>query len=436
VTIPKGEDGEQVVCTACPLVCDDIVLRAGGDASAGPQSCFERACAKGVAWLSRTWQGPHDAEAIVDGAVAGRDEAVRLAAQRLAGSHRVLVTGCQDATLETVAAAADLAESLQAAFDVAALELAMLCGPVTARVGRVTADFEELRDRADCVLLFTDPTHSHPRFVERFLPPACGRGRRKVFVLGAEPADSRRPGWTNVKVPLGQAAEAAIVLQLMLEQRLTDKPPPNRQWFPAARQGLEHLLTEVVEACLEAGCVGVVSGGDRTAATGLASMAISRLVIMLAHRKPAFEIPLSTGASGAGPATAAAVSTWRYGAAGAVAMADRDGGPLAPAEADACRLISRGEVDGLVVVGQPPEAVLQAMAGFDGLVVAVGGETLPQRPPHVWIGTAATAIASDGHLLRDDGRLVTLRAVRGSLQPAATTVLAAIRGLLPPRETP
>lgn len=438
MTIPKGEHDEQVVCTACPLVCEDIVLRAGGKASAGSQPRFERACDRGVAWLSRAWQGPHDPEAMVDGAAAHLDEAVRLAAKRLACSRRVLVTGCHDATLQTTAAAADLAESLQAAFDVAAPESAMLCGPVAARVGRVTADFEELRDRADCVLLWIDPTHSHPRFVERFLPPACGRGHRRVFVIGAEPVDRGLPGWTDVKVPLGQAAEAATVLRLMLEERLTGQPPPSRQELPAARRGLEQLFTEteVVEACLEAVCVGVVSGGDQTAATGLASMAISQLVIMLAHRKPAFEIPLSAGASGAGPATAAAVSTWRFGAAGTVAVADRDGGTLSPAEADACRLIERGEVDGLVVVGQPPEAVLQAMAGFDGLFVAVGGETLPQRSPQVWIGTTPTAIASDGQLLRDDGRLIRLRSVRCSSRPTAATVLAAIRAYLPLMEMP
>ncbi len=432
-----ADNGERLVCTACPLVCDDILLRAGGDGASSPQPVFEQACATGGAWLANAWKGQEAGEAVVDGAATSRSQAERLAAERLAACRRVLVTGLQDVTLETVKAAGDLAEALQAAFDAGPTEAASLSGPVAARIGRVTADFEELRDRADCVLLWCgDVTHSHPRFIERFLQPACANGERKVFVIGADPAVAADPGWPHVRIPQDQAAEAAITLQLMLQEQMAGSTPLSPERLPASRQLLEPQLSVVAKACLQAGCVGVVSGGCQADATGMVSAAISRLVIALAHRQPAFEIPLSRGASGAGPATAAAVSTWRYGAAGAVAIADRDGGTLAPAEADACRLIERREVDGLVVVGQPPQAVLLAMAGFDGLLVAVGGEAAPQRPPQVWIGTAPTAITTDGQLLRDDGRLVTLRAVRASRRPAAATVLAAIRAHLPSKDAP
>lgn len=432
-----AEKSERVVCTGCPLVCDDILLRAGVDVAAGPQPVFEQACAVGQAWLSLAWDGQRAAEAAVDGAEGGGREAERTAAARLADCRRVLVTGCQDATLETVTAAADLAEQLGAAFDAGSAEAAQICGPVAARIGRVTADFEELRDRADCVLLWcTTPADSHPRFIERFLLPPCANGGRKVFVIGADAAVAADHGWTHVPIPQDQAAEAAGTLQQMLDERLADGAAGSLHRMPASRQMLEPLLGEVADACCGAGCVGVVSGGSAADSTGLTAAAVSRLVIALAHRKPAFEVPLSSGTSGAGPATAAAVSTWRYAAAGAVAVANRDGGTRAPAEADACRLIERGEVDGVVVVGQPPEAVRKAMAGFDGLVVAVGGEAVPERPQQVWIGTAATALVTDGQLLRDDGRLVALQAVRVSSRPAAATVLAAIRGQLPSRESP
>jgi formylmethanofuran dehydrogenase subunit B len=435
--VPAADNGERLVCTACPLVCDDILLRAGGNPATGPQPFFERACVSGAAWLAKAWEVNRAAEAVVDGADVRAAFAMPLAAERLAACRRVLVTGLQDAALETVTAAADLAEALQAAFDAGSPEAAMLSGPVAARIGRVTADFEELRDRADCVLLWCiDPRESHPRFIERFLEPDSAKGERKVFVIGAEVEDGADRGWRHVAVPRDQAAEAAVTLQSMLQERLAGNTPPSPERMPAGRQPLEQLLASVAEACLEAGCVGVVSGGSEADATGTAAAAISRLVILLAHQKPAFEIPLSCGASGAGPATATAVSTWRYGAAGAVAVADRNGGTQAPAEADACRLIERGEVDGVVVVGQPPAAVRKALAGFEGVVVAVGGEAGKQWPPQVWIGTAATAIATEGQLLRDDGRLVTLRAVRASARPAAATVLAAIRAHLPRREMP
>ena len=54
--------------------------------------------------------------------------------------------------------------------------------------------------------------------------------------------------------------------------------------------------------------------------------------------------------------------TWRYGAPGAVARADRSGGAFLPAEADACRLILRGEVDAVLAVGPLLPSVEAALA--------------------------------------------------------------------------
>jgi hypothetical protein len=59
---------------------------------------------------------------------------------------------------------------------------------------------------------------------------------------------------------------------------------------------------------------------------------------------------------------AAAVCTWRYGAAGAIARADRGGAEFRPAECDAARLVARGEVDCVVAVGTLAEHVEAALA--------------------------------------------------------------------------
>ena len=430
-----ADGGERVVCTGCPLLCDDIMLRAEGNEASGPQPLFERACAVGAAWLSQACDSQPATAAIVDGEPVGSAAAILQAAERLADCRRVLVTGCQDATLETVAAAASIAERLGGGFDAGAADAAMLGGPLAARVGRVTADFEELRDRADCVLLWqTDPSQTHPRFIERFLEPAPATGGRRVFVVGAEVAEAASHGWTSVAIPQSQAAEAAVSLQLMLARRAagTAEQPPRE--LPPRGHELEALLAEVAAACRAAACVGVVTGGVAEDATGLAAAAVSRLVRALAHTKPAFEIPLAASSRGAGPAAAAAVCTWRFGAAGAVALANRDGGRLAPAEADACRLISRHDVDGVLVVGEPPAAAAAALAGFDGLVVAVGGAAPALRGAQIWIDTAPTSLATNGQLLRDDGRLVTLHAVRPTARPAAAAVIEAIGGHLASEE--
>ena len=91
------------------------------------------------------------------------------------------------------------------------------------------------------------------------------------------------------------------------------------------------------------------------------------LVRTIAHRKPAFEIPLV----GLGSKPAANVLTWRYGAAGAIAKVDRAGGRFLPGEASAVRLIERGEIDCVVVVGGLAASVAEALRERKGSVSVI-----------------------------------------------------------------
>ncbi|MDA0970011.1 MAG: hypothetical protein O3A60_06185, partial [Planctomycetota bacterium] len=83
-----AEGGERVVCTGCPLLCDDIVLRAEGTDAAGPQPFFEHACAAGEAWLVQASARQPAAAAVVDGEPVDAAEAILQAATRLAACRR------------------------------------------------------------------------------------------------------------------------------------------------------------------------------------------------------------------------------------------------------------------------------------------------------------------------------------------------------------
>jgi thiamine monophosphate synthase len=76
-----------------------------------------------------------------------------------------------------------------------------------------------------------------------------------------------------------------------------------------------------------------------------------------------------------------AVCTWRYGAAGAIEVADRRGGRFRPAEGDAVRLISRHEIDCVVVIGSPTAEVAQAIerAGTGIAVVRIAADAADVR---------------------------------------------------------
>lgn len=256
-------------------------------------------------------------------------------ASTLAVARRVLLTGLEGASVEAARAACDLAEALGSAVDFGATDLDRPAGPTIARAGSVTADTAEMRDRADCVLLWgCDPAASHPA-IAALLPQ-----RAALVRMPPTPATS---------------VAAARLLQHLV-----------RGGEPPAATG------PVIDACLaaravieKATCVAIVTDGSADL-LGLEAWAVTHLVREIAHVKPAFEVHLRAGDQAAATATC----TWRYGAAGAIARADRDGSRFLPGEASARRLVERGEVDCVLAIGVVADRVEEAIARRgDGLAI-------------------------------------------------------------------
>lgn len=265
-------------------------------------------------------------------------------ARQLVAARRVLVTGLHGVSAAVVVAACDLAEAIGAAIDAGDPEMARPAGPTIARVGEITADREELRDRADLVIFwFCDPQGIDPTFIKRFVtsPLSPPLARRTLAVGPTALAGAEM----HVSLPREAAVDAARMVQHLLHGRHT-----------ADREPLTTPCAAIAEVIERATCVAIVT--DHSAdALGLEPWSVVHLVRTIAHQTPAFEIPLSGGES----KPAADVLTWRYGAAGAIAKADRAGGRFLPSEAAAARLIERGEVDRVVVVGGLAPAVAAAL---------------------------------------------------------------------------
>ena len=398
----NGIFSARCTCTACSLLCDDILITADG---------VEQACGHGretihAALANDERPGAQPAEASENNAPLDRMTANARAAEMLLSARRVLVTGLANATLEANTAACDLAETLVAAVDAGLPESARAAGPTIARAGEVTAAFEELRDRADLVIFWCcDPTKSHPRFIERFVaPPLAGGRQRQTIAIG--PDSVMADASTHRHLPLARdlAVEAARWLQMRIAGRhstLTDTP-------------LSATCVAVEEAMQSADCVAIITG-DTDDSVGLEAWSIVHLVRTIAHEKHAFQIPLGAGlaAGGANVAGTSAVCTWRYGAAGAIARADRMGSLFLPGESDARRLISRGEVDAVVVLGRLSNPLEQAIADRGDAVSLVrisDDATMPRKPTghSIHIRCASLTIATTGTMLREDGCRVVL----------------------------
>jgi formylmethanofuran dehydrogenase subunit B len=280
-------------------------------------------------------------------------------AAALVTARRLLVTGFAAAPVETAALACDLAEALGAAVDPGDIDCGQVAGPTIARIGTVTADPGELRDRADLVVFWFCPTAEADAFRAAFVTPAIATGRtRRVLAVG--PTAAAPEG--HVAVPRDDAFDLARVLHAAAAGIACPSPA-----------ALTIACDTLRAACTAAGCIAFVTHRDDP--TGLESWSLTGLVRALAHHQPAFEVPLATGAG-----AAAAVCTWRYGAAGAIARADRDGAVFLPAECDAVRLIARGEVDAVVAAGPLPDAVEAAIAaqGQTLTVIRADDQSLPR----------------------------------------------------------
>jgi formylmethanofuran dehydrogenase subunit B len=399
----SGIDSQRCTCTVCPLLCDDILIAANG---------VERACDHGgktirEALATDIRPAAPPPEASENGAPLDRAAAMMRAATMLVSARRVLVTGLANATLEAITAACDLAETLGAAVDAGLPESARAAGPTIARAGEVTAVFEELRDRADLVIFWCcDPTKSHPRFIERFVAPPLADGRqRQTIAIGS--GGVMPDAVTHRHLPL--ARDLAVELARCLHLRIAGRHAPDTLDGPLASDS-----SQLLDAIRSATCVAIVTG-DADDSVGLEGWSIVHLVRTIAHEKQAFQIPLGAGiaAGGVNGAGAAAACTWRYGAAGAIARADRMGSLFLPGESDARRLISRGEVDAVVAIGQLSSPLEQAIADRGDAVSLVrisDAVEMKQRPAGrtIQLCCSSLTIATIGTMLREDGRRVVL----------------------------
>ncbi|MFM7035704.1 MAG: hypothetical protein ACKOYJ_11095 [Planctomycetia bacterium] len=299
-------------------------------------------------------------------------------AAALTGARRVLVTGFGGLPATVMTTVCDLAEASGAAIDPGTVEMARPAGPTIARAGEVTADREELRDRADLVIFwFCNPSEVEPEFIERFLtPPPRPPLRRRTLAVGPHGVIPPGPGHSHLLLDRDSAIDAARIMRHML---LHGSHVP-------AESAIAAPCAAVVGAIEAASCVVVVTDHEADL-LGLEPWSIIHLIRTIAHRIPAFEIPLASRETLA----AQAVLTWRYGAAGAIDKANRFGGTFLPSEASAAHLIERCEVDCVVAVGGLSPAVEQALKARKEAITVI---RVDEATPHETASALGSMLAA------------------------------------------
>ncbi len=417
---------EDVVCTGCGCLCDDIAVYVQGDRILEARNACPIGAAKFLGY--RPEPGP---ACLVDGMPAPFDEGVERAARLLADARYPVIFGLADVTSEAQRAAVSLADRIGACIDSAVRDRESSVQAALQSIGEVTCTLGEVRNRADLVIVWrTDPIESHPRLFSRyaldpvgtFLPG--GRGDRYCAIVNVRESRSvQEVADQFIAIKEEGEAEAlwilrALALGISLDPAAVESATGARL---ATWEGLMDRMKAARYGALFYEAGHSVNGRRLSIPHAIHSLvrdmnALTRFVAM----------PLGGPGNLAG---ARNVLTWRTGYPSAVNLA-RGHPRHGPREFSAEMVLRRQHADAaLIVSGDPTSGLTEAACEHLGRIpcIVLGSEgPIATRNPAVFFRTAVFGISTPGTVYRMDGVPLPLRGVLASAAPSPEGVLRAI----------
>ncbi len=209
---------ENVACTVCGCVCDDLRITVDG----GRVTKAEGSCPLSEAWfLGQDERQPPVAE--IEGRPASVEAGILHAAEILVASRSPLIYGLSRSSTDGQRAAVALADQIGATIDTTA----SLCHAPSVialqQAGESTCTLGEVKNRSDLVIFWgSNPVKSHPRHFERYAvyPPGQfvpgGRANRFVVVADVKPTASTETADMFLQVEPGQDFEALWTLRSLV----------------------------------------------------------------------------------------------------------------------------------------------------------------------------------------------------------------------------
>ena len=185
---------DDVVCTSCGCLCDDIELEIEGERIIEAHNACPLGRDRFLGY--RAGAGP---ACLIDGQPATFEEGIEQAARILSEARNPLIFGLGETTTEAQRAAVSLGDWIGACVDVPSSEGAGATIEALQSVGEVTCTLGEIKNRADLIVVWrADPLESHPRLFERYaLEPAGsfipgGRSDRYCVIVDDRETESVR----------------------------------------------------------------------------------------------------------------------------------------------------------------------------------------------------------------------------------------------------
>lgn len=214
-TVPRGDGAvsvnhanteviEDVACTMCGCVCDDLRLTVSGSRIAA----VSPGCSLAEPWLlGRTTDSA--AAARVNGQEVTFDRAIEHSVDLLLASASPLIYGLSSSSTPGQRSAVHLADVLGACIDTTASTCHAPSIVALQGVGESTCSLGEIRNRSDLVIYWgSNPLKSHPRHMERFVDAPgqhvpAGRAGRHVVVVDVKRTETAERADTFIKLNPG-----------------------------------------------------------------------------------------------------------------------------------------------------------------------------------------------------------------------------------------
>jgi formylmethanofuran dehydrogenase subunit B len=418
---------EDVACTVCGCVCDDLRLTFFGQ---------RLTSAEGACKLARPWfeSLSHVAErpvARIEGQPAALAEAIEHAADILRRGKAPLIWGLSRSSTAGQRAAVLLAERIGATVDTTA---SVCHGPsimAIQQVGESTCSLGEVRNRADLVIFWgADPVESHPRHFERYSADPAGllipRGRRDRHIIVIDAADTATSQLADTFVKFRPDADFELIWAL--RQLLRGIELPASFDIGVSHAALQDLATQM------AGCrYGAVFFGLGLAQRGIGHKNVEALLQLVEDlndftRFTARRLRIPGDVTGAD-----AVLCWLTGFPFAVNLT-RGYPRYNPGEYSANDLLERGEADACLFVGSEPFHDLspraqQAVAAIPTIALDYPNAQTPFAAT-IQFATAIYGIHARGTAYRMDEVPIPLRQLVPSQLPADDEIIRQIASRL------
>lgn len=334
---------QNVPCPHCGLLCDDLSIEVSG-LHLKPNNLTDPICKQ--AFEDALLDSNDLPKPTISGSLASIDDALNKAAELLRASQLPLVNGLIT-DVQTCREAIALTEKLGGVVDHANGNTMRKSVAVMQRIGEVKTTLAEVRNRADCVLIFgKEVTTEFPRLLPRILTPEKTLGNentksKKIFIV-----DVSKDGMTQCETDnnITQILFNFPVLESLIYrfQEIVTRP---KEYFSECDRETEELfkILDVIITSQYTTIIWKVNGFNHESAEHT-EQALTETIKTLMKNIRCVALPLG---GSKGEVTANHVATWQTGVA--LPISFTQGTPIHdPVIYDGMKMIQNQETDCLV----------------------------------------------------------------------------------------